>query len=169
MPVLDGMDCLAVLRETCPNVTVVIFSGVDDPATIARALTAGAAAFVAKSTDPRDLPSAFRLALAGNVHYSLPQVVGRVGTQPSRDTEQEQARERAGLTAREAEILAAVARGLSNRAVGKELFLSDQTVKFHLHNIYGKLRVANRTEAAVAAHRLGLAGDAVVAGARALA
>jgi two-component system, NarL family, response regulator DevR len=60
------------------------------------------------------------------------------------------------VTERELEILAAVARGLSNRVVGKELFLSDQTVKFHLHKIYGKLRVANRTEAAATARRVGL-------------
>ena len=65
-------------------------------------------------------------------------------------------RDRTGLTERELEILEAVSRGLSNRAVGKELYLSDQTVKFHLHNIYGKLGVANRTEATASAHRFGL-------------
>jgi two-component system response regulator DevR len=52
-----------------------------------------------------------------------------------------------------------VSRGLSNRAVGKELFLSDQTVKFHLNKIYRKLGVSNRTEAAKAAHKLGLVSD----------
>ena len=52
----------------------------------------------------------------------------------------------AGLSGRETEILCGVARGLSNRAIAKELWLSDQTVKFHLHNIYRKLEVANRTE-----------------------
>jgi DNA-binding NarL/FixJ family response regulator len=163
LPVLDGMDCLALLRETFPQVAVVIFSGVDDRETIERALTAGARAFVAKSTDPSDIPSAFRLALDGSAYYSLPPVVDGLGIASRRESEQEQERERAGLTAREEEILTAVARGLSNRAVGKELFLSDQTVKFHLHNIYGKLRVANRTEAAAAAHRLGLGVDAVAA------
>jgi DNA-binding NarL/FixJ family response regulator len=156
MPVVDGMDCLAVLREKFPLVKVVIFSGFDDPETIERALTAGATAFVSKSTDLSDLPSVFRVALKGTVYYSMPRIVDRVGTQPKRESEQEQARERVGLTAREVEVMAAVARGLSNRAVGKELFLSDQTVKFHLHSIYRKLSVANRTEAAIAAQRLGL-------------
>ena len=52
-----------------------------------------------------------------------------------------------------------MARGLSNRAVGEELFLSDQTVKFHLHKIYRKLRVANRTEATRIAYELGLGAD----------
>ena len=68
-------------------------------------------------------------------------------------------RDRTGLTGRELEILAAVSRGLSNRDVARELFLSDQTVKFHLHNIYGKLGVANRTQATAAAHGLGLVGS----------
>ena len=66
-------------------------------------------------------------------------------------------------TPREAEILSAVARGLSNQAVGKELFLSDQTVKFHLHKIYRKLRVANRTQATNVAHEHGLFSDAAYA------
>jgi DNA-binding NarL/FixJ family response regulator len=62
----------------------------------------------------------------------------------------------AGLSERETEILHAAARGLSNRAIAKELWLSDQTVKFHLHNIYRKLNVANRTEAAKYAFDHGL-------------
>jgi DNA-binding NarL/FixJ family response regulator len=158
MPVLDGMDCLAVLREEFPRVKVVIFSGVEDAETIRRVLGAGAAAFVAKSVDPVDLPSVLRLALERKAYFSMPQA-GCV----AQEITQNRAHDPAGLTSRELEILAAVARGLSNRAVGKELFLSDQTVKFHLHNIYGKLGVANRTEATAAAHRLGLTTDAAVA------
>jgi two-component system, NarL family, response regulator DevR len=76
-----------------------------------------------------------------------------------RDSEYQQVRQETGLTGRELEILAAVSRGLSNREVGKELFLSDQTVKFHLNKIYRKLDVSNRTEAAKAAHKLGLVSD----------
>ena len=56
-----------------------------------------------------------------------------------------------------------MARGLSNRAVGKELFLSDQTVKFHLHKIFRKLRVTNRTEATKMAYEIGLVADNVAA------
>ena len=63
----------------------------------------------------------------------------------------------AGLSAREVEILQGVARGLSNRAIASELWLSDQTVKFHLHNVYRKLGVSNRTEAARYAFENGLA------------
>ena len=61
-----------------------------------------------------------------------------------------------GLTEKELGILKAVARGLSNDAIGKELWLSEQTVKFHLHKIYRKLGLANRTEAARYAYEHGL-------------
>jgi DNA-binding NarL/FixJ family response regulator len=61
-----------------------------------------------------------------------------------------------GLTARELEVLEMVARGLPNRTVAEQLFLSDQTVKRHLRKVYRKLGVANRTEAALTAYRLGL-------------
>ena len=60
------------------------------------------------------------------------------------------------LSEREAVVLAAVARGLSNREVGQELWISEQTVKFHLRNLYRKLDVSSRTEAARYAHRTGL-------------
>ena len=62
----------------------------------------------------------------------------------------------AGLTERELSILKAVAKGLSNAAIGKELWVTEQTVKFHLTNIYRKLNVTNRTQAARQAHRLNL-------------
>lgn len=154
MPVVDGLHCLSVLREKYPGIAVIMFSGVNDAEMIEQTLSAGAAAFVVKSINPTDLPSMFRQALEGHVHFSQPRA--DAGPRLSDSAGLEAARERTGMTKREVEILAAVARGLSNRAVGKELFLSDQTVKFHLHNIYGKLRVANRTEAAAAARRVGL-------------
>jgi ATP/maltotriose-dependent transcriptional regulator MalT len=79
------------------------------------------------------------------------------------ESRRDRLRRETGLTARELEILGAVSRGLSNRAVGEELFLSDQTVKFHLHKIYRKRRVANRTEATRLAHSLGLVPDLALA------
>ena len=81
-------------------------------------------------------------------------------TQATRQSRLDEARAEArgetGLTARELEVLEAVARGLTNRAVAAELFLSDQTVKRHLRRIFRKLGVANRTEAARTVYRLGL-------------
>jgi DNA-binding NarL/FixJ family response regulator len=68
--------------------------------------------------------------------------------------------EGAGLTKREIDMLKAVARGLSNHAIGKEMWVTEQTVKFHLRNIYRKLGVSSRTEAARFAYEHGLAESA---------
>jgi DNA-binding NarL/FixJ family response regulator len=163
LPGLDGLSCLALLRERHPNAKVVIFSGSDARETIEKALRGGAVAYVNKAIAPPDLPAVLRQALAGNVYFSTPSVAHEAVTEVMDESRQEHLRRQAGLTARELEILRAVACGLSNRAVGEELFLSDQTVKFHLHKIYRKLRVSNRTEATRLAHGLGLIPDLALA------
>jgi DNA-binding NarL/FixJ family response regulator len=163
LPGLDGLSCLALLRERHPNVRVVVLSGRDDRQTIEAALGAGAVAYIKKSIDPADLPAVVRQALEGNVYFTTPDLGHETVARVARENDQDEIRREAGLTPREAEILAAVARGLSNQAVGKQLFLSDQTVKFHLHKIYRKLRVANRTEATAVAHELGLVSDTAFA------
>jgi DNA-binding NarL/FixJ family response regulator len=114
-----------------------MLSGSEDPDIIEAALRRGASAFVTKQIDPRDLSSAIRQAVEGTVF----QAVGGSsdpGSSPA---------EKAGLTGKELGVLRAVSRGLSNKQVARELFVSEQTVKFHLTNIYRKLDVANRTEA----------------------
>jgi DNA-binding NarL/FixJ family response regulator len=162
IPGLDGLSCLALLRERHHEATVVVFSGVHDQEPIEKALVGGAAAFVSKSITPADLPAVLRQALKGSVQFAAPQVSRAAVAQATRQSAVAQVRRETGLTARELEILVAVARGLSNRAVGEELFLSDQTVKFHLHKIYRKLRVANRTEATRTAFELGLVADDLI-------
>jgi DNA-binding NarL/FixJ family response regulator len=156
LPGLDGLSCLALLRERHPKATVVVFSGVDEREAIDKVLLGGAAAFVSKSITPSDLPAVLRQALHGTVHFAAPHVSRVAVAQATRQSQHAEVRRETGLTARELEILESVARGLSNRAVGEELFLSDQTVKFHLHKIYRKLRVTNRTEATRLAYKLGL-------------
>ena len=159
LPGLDGFSALALLRERHTRCRVVVLSGGDEQATIEETLRQGAAAYISKSIDPHDLPAVLRQALEGNVYYTTTRVGRETVARVVRESEHEQVRRETGLTGRELEILRAVSRGLSNRAVGKELFLSDQTVKFHLNKIYRKLGVANRTEAAKAAHKLGLVSD----------
>ncbi len=146
MPKLDGLACLERLRKRNPQVKVVVLSVFSDPDHIEAALKRGANGYIVKSINPLDLPSALRQAVEETVYNVL-------GV-PEHD-QQRDARE-AGLTDREITILAGVARGLSNRALGKELWVTEQTVKFHLTNVYRKLDVANRTEAARAAYRLGI-------------
>ena len=163
LPGLDGLSCLALLREHHPDTTVIVFSGLDEQESIDKALSGGAAAYVSKSITPSDIPAVIRQAWNGTVHFASPQVSRAAVVQAGRQSQVTEARRETGLTARELEVLEAVARGLSNRAVGKELFLSDQTVKFHLHKIFRKLRVTNRTEATRMAYEIGLVADDVAA------
>jgi DNA-binding NarL/FixJ family response regulator len=104
-----------------------------------------------KSVNPLELPEILRRAVAGAVE------------RPPTATERADDAERVpGLTDRETAILRCIALGRSNRSIAKELWVTEQTVKFHLTNIYRKLGAANRTEAARHAYRLGLAATPVL-------
>jgi len=143
MPVMDGLKCLDLIRERHPSVRVVMLSALDDPETIASALNRGAAAFVVKQVDPRDLASAVRQVVHGSVYHA-----------PVRpDSAAAGASEESGLTASEQRVLDALARGLTNKEIARELWLTEQTVKFHLTRIYRRLGVANRTEAVRCAYQ----------------
>jgi DNA-binding NarL/FixJ family response regulator len=146
MPQMDGLTCIELIRKRHPKVKVVVLSVFNEPDRIQAALKRGASGYIVKSVNPIDLPSALRQALEGTVYHALglPEI------------DEEASAKSAGLTEREIAILKAVARGLSNQAIGKELWVTEQTVKFHLTNIYRKLGVANRTEAARYAYQHGL-------------
>ena len=117
-----------------------------DPEHIQSALVRGASGYIVKTINPRDIPAALRQAVEGSVYHAVGLPESAVETEVRA----------VGLTEREVTILRAVARGLSNPAIGRELYVTEQTVKFHLTNIYRKLGVKNRTEAAryAYAHRL---------------
>jgi len=146
MPGMDGLAVLEQLRERYPSVAVVMLSAIDDPALVRGALERGAAAFVLKHVDPRDLAAAVRQVVMGAIFRPL-DLVASTGGSASDD---------AGLSKRERSILEALESGASNAAIAEELFLAEQTVKFHLTNIYRKLNVKNRTEATRTAYQLGL-------------
>ena len=136
---VSGAACIREALERFPDLTVIVVSGFDDPASIEKALSAGAVAFVSKAADAEDLASTVRQVFSPSVflpndHRSRVHRLGRQSKFP-------------GLTRREADILDLVAEGHSNRQVGQMLWVTEQTVKFHLSNIYRKLQVANRTEA----------------------
>jgi DNA-binding NarL/FixJ family response regulator len=138
MPGIDGLGCLDRIRLRHPNVKVVIFSVSTNTEHIQAALARGASGYIVKNINPLDLPSALRQAVEGTVYHAL-------GLPELNDASIAKA---AGLTERELTIIKAVARGLSNQAIAKELWVTEQTVKFHLTNIYRKLDISNRTEAA---------------------
>ena len=136
MPGMDGLKVLERLRQQYPSVAVVMLSGIDDPALVRGALDRGAAAFVLKHVSPRDLAGAVRQSVMGSIFRPLDLVnVAKVAS------------EDVGLTKRELSILEELPAGGSNQEIAKRLFLAEQTVKFHLTNIYRKLGVSTRTEA----------------------
>ena len=150
LPDMSGLACLDSIRKKHPNVKVVILSAFNDPEHIQSAFQRGATAYIVKSVNPVDLPSALRQALDQTVYQGV-RVIGDVSGQ---------AGDGLGLTEREMSMLKALARGLSNQAISKEFWVTEQTVKFHLSNIYRKLGVANRTEAARFAYERGLVESA---------
>jgi len=146
MRTADGESCLDAIRAQHPEVKVVVLAATSDPVVIRAALTRGARAFITKSINPLDIPSALRQAYDETVFHAI-------GAEPGPD---EQLRA-AGITQREITMLKALARGLSNKAISQELWVTEQTVKFHLGNLYRKLGVPNRLAAASYAHTHGIA------------
>ena len=146
LPDMNGLACLDAIRKRYPEVKVVVLSAFSDPEHIQAAFQRGATAYIVKSVNPVDLPSALRQALEETVYQGV-RVFGDMGRSNG---------DGLGLTERELSMLKALARGLSNSAISKEFWVTEQTVKFHLSNIYRKLGVANRTEAARFAFERGL-------------
>jgi DNA-binding NarL/FixJ family response regulator len=150
MPGMDGLHCLEGLRQRHPDVRCVVLSGVDDPAVVEAAFDRGAVAFILKHVDPRDIPSAIRQAAEGTVVHAARGRSSPAHHDPAKE---------AGLTERETAILTALGSGMSNKQIARHLWLAEQTVKFHLTNIYRKLGVASRAEAIHYAYGHGLIGN----------
>jgi DNA-binding NarL/FixJ family response regulator len=147
MPGMDGLACLELLRQRHPRVKAVVLSGIDDGNVMRSAFSRGAVAFIRKQVDPRDLPSALRQAIDGTVAQPIFGEAEEVAKPRGEDV---------GLSERELAILSALGEGMSNKQIARQLWLAEQTVKFHLTNIYRKLNVSTRTEAVNAAYRHGL-------------
>jgi DNA-binding NarL/FixJ family response regulator len=138
-----GLTCLREARQHVPEIRGVVLSLNEDAQQIDAALQAGAAAYVLKSAHPDDLASAVRQAFTHSVYFASPAGTGNGSAQQGTSSA-----DRAELTKREREILQLVAEGYSNAQLARMLWVTEQTVKFHLSNVYRKLSVANRTEAA---------------------
>jgi DNA-binding NarL/FixJ family response regulator len=153
MPKGDGLTTLAALKKDHPDLKVIILSMFEDPEHIDQALAQGASGYVVKSINPLDLPSTIRQVVEGNVFHS-PR--GRSAGEAEAAASSAPVPNPGGLTERELSILKLVAEGLSNLDIASKLYVTEQTVKFHLSNIYRKLGVGNRTEATRYAYRNGL-------------
>jgi DNA-binding NarL/FixJ family response regulator len=148
MPGLDGPAAIAALREQAPEVRVLVLTTYGTDADIARAVDAGVTGYLLKDAPREQLFGAIRAAARGESVLS-PSVATRVLGRMRAPAEE-------ALSPRELEILQAVARGLSNKEVGRRLYVSEATVKTHLLRIFGKLGVDDRTAAVTVALERGI-------------
>jgi DNA-binding NarL/FixJ family response regulator len=158
MPGSHGMSALELMRETFVDVPIVVISSEDDPALIRQTIDLGASGFVPKSSTHTILIGALQLILAGGVYLPM-HVLG----QSSRAVPVSAGSESLsggvpipGLTDRQFEVLLRAVRGHSNKAIARDLLLSESTVKAHLSASFRVLGVSNRTEAVYAAAKLGI-------------
>jgi two-component system NarL family response regulator len=145
MPDGTGIDALKIIRKAQPDARVLMLTTYDGDEDIHRAMTAGASGYLLKSIPSKQLEAAVRAVIEGR-QYLPPAVAERLAERAAFQT----------LTARELEILALIARGLSNKDVARVLAANEFTVKAHVRNILAKLGVETRTEAAILAVQRGL-------------
>ena len=143
MPCGDGVSAIARITEELPGVNVLVLTTYDSDTDILRAVEAGATGYLLKDTPREELFRAIRSAAAGQ-SVLAPSVAARLMERMRAPTEE-------SLSAREVDVLRAVARGASNREVADALFISEATVKTHLIHIFQKLGVADRTAAVTVA------------------
>ena len=159
-PAMDGvLDCVRRASENHPGLRSVVLADNTDPEAIDAAFAAGACVYCVKTAAQDDVASAIRQALEQSIYLATSistEFAPRPKTiEPSADAHD--------LTRRELEILCLVAEGHSNSQLARMLWVTEQTVKFHLSNIYRKLEVANRTEASRWAQLHGLLSEQILA------
>jgi DNA-binding NarL/FixJ family response regulator len=142
----DARERIRECREEAPSSSIFLVSMRMDDEWVAQAIDAGVDACLSQAAHLPTLGMLIREVADRNIISAVPPSLTRVKLSGSAD----------GLTAREREILSLVADGLTNARIGSELWVTEQTVKFHLSNIYRKLGVSNRTEASRFAHVNGL-------------
>ncbi|GAA2534674.1 response regulator [Streptomyces sp. NPDC058947] len=148
MPVLDGVATTAAIAARFPGTRVLILTTYDTDAEIERAVEAGAIGYLLKDTTREQLADAIRAAARGETVLA-PRVAERLVARLRRP-------EQVPLTAREADVLNAVADGLTNAEIGRRLVIAEATVKTHLLRLFAKLDVNDRTRAVVVAMERGL-------------
>jgi two-component system, NarL family, response regulator LiaR len=152
MPRLDGVGAMRELRRRLPSTRVIVLTSFAEDERLLPAIQAGAAGYLLKNVAPTELARAVRAAHAGEalldplVAARLVEAIAQPPGEPAPDR----------LTAREYEVLALIARGFSNKRIARELGIAEKTVKTHVGHVLAKLGVADRTQAAVHAVRMGL-------------
>ena len=152
MPGVGGIEAIRRIRERSPATRVIVLTSFLDDEKVFPAVRAGAAGYLLKDVQPQELVRAIEIVHDGQallhpaVAARLMEEVAQCDVRRAPDV----------LTPREREVLALIARGLSNKAIAREFGVAEKTVKTHVSNILGKLGVADRTQAALWAVREGV-------------
>jgi DNA-binding NarL/FixJ family response regulator len=157
LPGIDGFAGLDILRRRYPAMPVAVVSAFDDTPTITRVLNLGASGFFPKAFSGEALIAAVREVMAGNIFRPSGQQGARLDdTTPVPPSRISVKPDEVGLTDRQAQVLALMVRGLSNRDIADQLQLSEGTVKIHATAVFKALGVNSRTQALVAVARYGI-------------
>ena len=152
MPGVDGLTAIEQIAQLTPRSTVVALTTFDLDGYVLRAMRAGAAGYLLKDTAPADLVDLVRVAARGHLVFSPPAAHRLVTASGDlRDTQAHARAQLTDLTAREREVLACLGLGMSNQQIGRQLYLSEATVKGHISRLLAKLNCANRTQAGLLA------------------
>lgn len=149
MPVMDGIAATRAIRNEMPEIEVIALTSVLERASVVEAIQAGAIGYLLKDIRAAELRSAIKAAAAGQVQLS-PQASAYLLSAVRMPERPEP------LTPREMDVLRLLAQGLSNKEIARALHLAEETVKDHVRHILAKLGVQSRTQAVLAAIRLGM-------------
>jgi two-component system, NarL family, response regulator LiaR len=154
MPELDGVGAMRTLRERVPDARVIVLTSFLDEDKLLPAIRAGAAGYLLKNAEPKEVTRAVRAAHAGEALLD-PVVAARLVETLAADGDADPIDR---LTPREREVLVLIGRGFPNKRIAQELGVAEKTVKTHVGHVLAKLGVTDRTQAAVFAVRAGLIG-----------
>jgi DNA-binding NarL/FixJ family response regulator len=156
LPDCSGLEALERMRQSLPALPVVVVSGSDDANHVLKALDLGAMGYIPK-TSPRDvLLGAVRLVASGGIYIPLQAVAAREAAPSAAPA----ATPQLGMSVRQREVLDLLLKGLPNKLIARKLDISENTTKIHVSAVLRALGVASRTQALIAANRLGLRLDA---------
>lgn len=152
----DGMTMVSAIKAAQPGVVVVVVSGDESAATVFKALEEGAMGYIPKTVTPEVMTHALKLVLAGGIYLPASLVEARRPAAPAPSGAMEEYRLQEALTSRQYEVLQCLLRGWPNKLISRHLALSENTIKTHLSAIYRTLGVTTRSQAVIAASRLGV-------------
>lgn len=153
---MDGVETTAKLLEILPECKVIVLTSFLDDSKMYPVIEAGAFSYLLKTSRAAEIAQAIRAAVRGQSVLES-QVAAKMMSRLRQPKETRQAPAHEELTEREMDVLIRVAKGMSNQEIADNLYIGVKTVKFHITNIFNKLGVEDRTQAAIYAHKHGIA------------